>query len=145
MPAKARLAPIADLASHRQRLAEKALADAQRQVAGRREMLAQLSRFRDDYDTAQQRAEVGARSVAALRDFEHFLARLDQAVHQQRRELTEAQAVSTQLRTALRDATARAEGLKLVLERAADLERRRDDAREQRLLDELASFAYLRR
>ncbi|MEM9385969.1 MAG: flagellar export protein FliJ [Pseudomonadota bacterium] len=143
--AKQRLEPVADLAEHQRMQAEMALAQAQRQVHSRTQMLAQLRTFRDTYDQGHVRAQVGARSMAALRDFEHFLERLDQAIEQQRIELAETRAAATELRQSLQAATTRADSLQLVLERAQSLAHRRHEAHEQELLDELACVAAARK
>ncbi|MEO0421407.1 MAG: flagellar export protein FliJ [Pseudomonadota bacterium] len=140
-----RLAPVADLAKHQQLQAEKALAKAQREVQSRTQMLTQLRTFRDGYDQGPIRAQVGARSMAALRDFECFLERLDQAIEQQRTELAQTRSAANELRQALRAATTRADSLQLVMDRAQDLIRRRDETREQQLLDELACMAAARK
>lgn len=143
--AKQRLAPVADLAKHQQLQAEKALAEAQRQVQSRTQLLTQLRTFRDGYDQGPMRAQVGSRSMAALRDFECFLDRLDQAIEQHRTELAQSRTAANELRRALRAATTRADSLQLVMDRAEDLARRRDESREQQLLDELACLGAARR
>ncbi len=145
MARKQRLAPVANLARHQQLMAEKALADAHRQVNSRKDMLTQLQSFRAQYDQGDYRSQVGARSMAALRDFESFLERLDLAIEQQRQELAQTELAAKELHLALQTATTRAESLQLVLERSQALAQRRDEAREQQLLDELATMGALRR
>lgn len=144
MPAKHRLDAVATLARHRQRLAEKALAQAEISMQTRRQTLEQLRRFRDDYDRHDHPRRSSVVSSHLMRDYHHFIQRLDDAITEQMRELEQSDGVLAELRRVLQAATTRAESLDLVIARSHDLAQQRDRAAEQRLLDELATLGSAR-
>lgn len=141
MTRRHRLDPVAALARHRQHLAEKSFGQAQAALQARRQTLAQLQLFRDDYDRTDRTTLATGMSAAALQDYQQFLQRLDQAIAQQQTEIAQAEAAMAGLREALRSATTRAESLDLAIAHQRERIERLQRNGEQKLLDELAARA----
>jgi flagellar export protein FliJ len=139
-----RLDLVAGLARHKRLTAEKALADSQREVQRRRDTLAQLCSFRDEYDSPARRDRAGTISVTVLQEYDEFRDKLALAIAQQRKELIEAEQAAAGLRTALAAATQRAETLDMAVDRYRRLADRHQADSEQRLLDEIATLSASR-
>lgn len=122
----------------REEQAAQKLADSQRHLSDQQQRLNSLSQFRDEY--AQQFTQVGRQGMGAsqLRDYQAFLAKLDNAVKQQERMVEVAVSdVETRKRVWLntRNETRKANTL---LDRYLYQEQRQEDRREQKDSDERA-------
>jgi flagellar export protein FliJ len=140
-----RLDIVADLARHRRLAAERALADAKRDLAARRETYEQLCGFRGEYDSPARRGRAGALSPGALQDYDRFRARLDIAVTEQARQLQEAEGAARALEQALADAAQRSESLEAAVDHYQRVASRESLRREQQLIDEIATLNATRR
>jgi len=134
----ARLAPVVEMAETAERQAAQRLGHFQGQVNLAEAKLAELDRFRSDYQ--QQWINNGSRGVSGqwLMNYQRFLNQLETAVAQQRQSLTWHQNNLKNARTQWQKAYARVEGLRKLVQRYLIEARNLEDKREQRLLDELS-------
>jgi len=134
----ARLAPVVEMAEATERKAVQRLGHFQGQVRLAETKLAELEKFRSDYQ--QQWIRNGSKGVSGqwLMGYQRFLTQLETAVGQQRKSLAWHENNLVTARTAWQQAYARVEGLRKLVQRYIDEARAQDDRREQRLLDELS-------
>lgn len=134
----ARLAPVVEMAESVERKAAQRLGHFQGQVNLAEAKLAELERFRSDYQ--QQWITNGSRGVSGqwLMNYQRFLNQLETAVAQQRQSLTWHQNNLNNARGVWQKAYARVEGLRKLVQRYLVEARQLEDKREQRLLDELS-------
>ena len=134
----ARLAPVVEMAESVERKAAQRLGHFQGQVNLAEAKLAELERFRSDYQ--QQWISNGSRGVSGqwLMNYQRFLNQLETAVAQQRQSLTWHQNNLNHARGVWQKAYARVEGLRKLVQRYLVEARQLEDKREQRLLDELS-------
>jgi flagellar FliJ protein len=133
-----RLAPVVEMAEKVERAAVQRLGHFQGQVRLAEAKLAELDRFRSDYQ--QQWITNGSQGVSGqwLMNYQRFLNQLETAVAQQRKSLAWHENNLVTARTAWQQAYARVEGLRKLVQRYIDEARALEDKREQRLLDELS-------
>lgn len=138
MSRAARLAPVVEMAESTERKAAQRLGHFQGQVNLAEAKLAELERFRNDYQ--QQWISNGSRGVSGqwLLNYQRFLNQLETAVGQQRQSLAWHQNNLTNARATWQQAYARVEGLRKLVQRYILEARQLEDKREQRLLDELS-------
>ncbi|MCO7634363.1 flagella biosynthesis chaperone FliJ [Pseudomonas guariconensis] len=134
----ARLAPVVEIAEEAERKAAQRLGHFQQQVVQAQAKLAELERFREDYQ--QQWINRGGQGVNGswLVNYQRFLGQLEAAMTQQRQSLTWHQNNLNGARDTWQQAYARVEGLRKLVQRYMDEARRAEDKREQKLLDELS-------
>lgn len=134
----ARLAPVVEIAEEAERKAAQRLGHFQQQVVQAQAKLAELERFREDYQ--QQWINRGGQGVNGswLVNYQRFLGQLEAAMTQQRQSLTWHQNNLNGARDTWQQAYARVEGLRKLVQRYRDEARRAEDKREQKLLDELS-------
>ncbi|EAR20654.1 flagellar export protein FliJ [Nitrococcus mobilis] len=133
-----RMEPIHHLASARATELAQAYA-AQRELLDQEgERMAQLRGFRREYE--QKLTVSGGQGIDAyrLRDYNAFLARIDQAIGHQQQSLTHLAAEVEELRRTWLDQWGNARALEQLVARYRRTEQRADAVREQRLNDALA-------
>ncbi|MDF3936927.1 flagellar export protein FliJ [Pseudomonas citronellolis] len=133
-----RLAPVVEMALKAEREVARQLGLAQNQMLQAQRKLAELERFRADYQN--QWIERGKQGVSGqwLLDYQRFLAQLETAVEQQNRSLAWHQDVVDKARAAWAEKYARLEGLRKLVERYREEARLLADKQEQKQLDEFA-------
>ncbi|MED5607227.1 MULTISPECIES: flagellar export protein FliJ [unclassified Pseudomonas] len=133
-----RLAPVVEMALKAEREAARQLGVAQGQLLQAQRKLAELERFRADYQ--QQWIDRGRQGVSGqwLLDYQRFLAQLESAVEQQNRSLAWHQDVVEKARATWAEKYARLEGLRKLVERYREEARLLADKQEQKQLDEFA-------
>jgi flagellar protein FliJ len=124
-----RIIPVRRLADDAERGKAILLAQAQRQ---------QLSRYREDYAASFQARAASGCGVATLRDFQLFLARLQDAVRQQETHVQGARDVVQETTRQWRKSAQRAKTLDAVVDRWQLEETRDQDRRQQLATDERA-------
>lgn len=134
----ARLAPVVDLAEKTERSAAQRVGHFQGQVRLSQTKLAELDRYREDYQAQWQ--TYGSKGVSGqwLMNYQRFLNQLETAVAQQKQSLVWHQKNLDNARAAWQQAYARVEGLRKLVQRYIDEARQLEDKREQKLLDELS-------
>jgi flagellar FliJ protein len=133
-----RLAPVVDMAEKAERAAVQRLGHFQGQVRVAENKLAELERFRHEYQL--QWIDKGGRGVSGqwLINYQSFLNQLETAVAQQQKSLAWHQENLDKARGAWQQCYARVEGLRKLVQRYIDEARQLEDKREQKLLDELS-------
>lgn len=134
----ARLAPVVEMAENAERQAAQRLGQFQQQVSLAQVKLAELDRFREDYQL--QWIDRGGQGVSGswLVNYQRFLGQLESAMTQQRQSLAWHQNNLNNARGTWQQAYARVEGLRKLVQRYLDEARLIEDKREQKLLDELS-------
>jgi flagellar FliJ protein len=133
-----RLAPVVDMAERDEREAARLLGQCQGQLAKVQTQLADLERYRDDYQ--QQWSEQGRQGVSGqwLINYQRFLSQFEVAIDQQRNSLEWHRDNLNKARDHWQQRYARLEGLRKLVLRYLQEARQLEDKREQKLLDELA-------
>ncbi|MCO3751102.1 flagellar export protein FliJ [Pseudomonas aeruginosa] len=134
----ARLAPVVDMASKAERDAATQLGRWQQQLLAAQQKLAELERYRNDYQ--QQWISQGQKGVSGqwLMNYQRFLSQLETAVAQQANSVTWHREAVDKARLNWQERYARLEGLRKLVERYLEEARQAEDKREQKQLDELA-------
>ncbi|HCG1337343.1 TPA: flagella biosynthesis chaperone FliJ [Pseudomonas aeruginosa] len=134
----ARLAPVVDMASKAERDAATLLGRCQQQLLAAQQKLAELERYRNDYQ--QQWISQGQKGVSGqwLMNYQRFLSQLETAVAQQANSVTWHREAVDKARLNWQERYARLEGLRKLVERYLEEARQAEDKREQKQLDELA-------
>ncbi len=134
----ARLAPVVDMASKAERDAAAQLGRCQQQLLAAQQKLAELERYRNDYQ--QQWISQGQKGVSGqwLMNYQRFLSQLETAVAQQANSVTWHREAVDKARLNWQERYARLEGLRKLVERYLEEARQAEDKREQKQLDELA-------
>jgi flagellar FliJ protein len=133
-----RLQPVQKLVDENERRVAQSLAALERRLSDAETKLAELQRYRQEYET-----QFGARAglgigATELRDYQAFLARLSEAVRQQNSLVQRARIERDLERTRWQEAATRAKAVDHVIERWHDEDRRALDRRDQRESDERA-------
>ncbi|QBL28549.1 flagella biosynthesis chaperone FliJ [Pseudomonas aeruginosa] len=134
----ARLAPVVDMASKAERDAATQLGRCQQRLLAAQQKLAELERYRNDYQ--QQWISQGQKGVSGqwLMNYQRFLSQLETAVAQQANSVTWHREAVDKARLNWQERYARLEGLRKLVERYLEEARQAEDKREQKQLDELA-------
>ena len=133
-----RLAPVQRVLGQTEQQRARDLGEARQRLVAAETKLQDLQQYRQDYERVfQQRATTG-QSVMALRDFQVFLARLDQAIQQQGQVAEAARGDVAGRTTRWQSAARQVKAVDSVVGRWQGEERRADDRREQKDTDERA-------
>lgn len=100
------LITLVNLAEHHNESATRKLGQLNQQELGAQQQLETLLEFRHDYQTQMRQSTEAGISPTALRNFQQFIYKLDEAIAQQRRQVENSKA-STQLGRDEFDATRR--------------------------------------
>jgi flagellar FliJ protein len=133
-----RIIPVRRLADDAERGKAILLAQAQRQLLSAEGKLHELRRYREDYAASFQARAASGCGVATLRDFQLFLARLQDAVRQQETHVQGARDVVQETTRQWRKSAQRAKTLDAVVDRWQLEETRDQDRRQQLATDERA-------
>ncbi|MBG6485939.1 flagella biosynthesis chaperone FliJ [Pseudomonas aeruginosa] len=134
----ARLAPGVAMARKAERDAATPRGRCQQQLLAAQQKLAELERYRNDYQ--QQWISQGQKGVSGqwLMNYQRFLSQLETAVVQQANSVTWHREAVDKARLNWQERYARLEGLRKLVERYLEEARQAEDKREQKQLDELA-------
>jgi flagellar FliJ protein len=139
-----RLGPVQQVLEHSEQVRAREFGEAQRRLAEAEAKLAELSSYHGEYLQAyRKRAEDGTR-VNSLRDFQAFLARLEQALSQQENVVAQAREAVQSRRSNWQGAARDVKAVESVVDRWRSAEARAADRREQKESDERAQQAALR-
>jgi flagellar FliJ protein len=133
-----RLEPVHDLALEAERVAARRLAEAEREASDSQQRLAQLEHYEREYRAGLQQRVADGIGAAGLRDYQAFLARLGEAVAQQRNAVARAVGERNDAREHWLASTTRRRAVGKVIEQVEADDRRATERREQRELDERA-------
>lgn len=133
-----RLKPVQDIVEDAQRKLQQSFAVAQRQLAQAEAKLAELERYCEEYRKQFAERALKGMDAPGLRDYQVFLARLNEAIRQQQAIVARARAERDAERQRWQSAQIRAKALGHVVEQWRLEEQRVQDRREQRDSDERA-------
>lgn len=133
-----RLEPVQNVAEEAERRLAQSLAAFERRVSQAETKLSELEHYRAEYE--KQFSQRAGRGIGAidLRDYQAFLARLGEAIRQQRTIAERARIERDAEKQRWQDAARRAKALDHLTEKWQSEERRLADRREQRDSDERA-------
>jgi flagellar FliJ protein len=114
------------------------LANSERQVSESEAKLAELGSYREAYLRDFANRAGGGMTAARARDYQAFLARLDEALREQAEVVARARAARTELLAKWRGAAQHTAAVDRALQRGLTEERRRLERREQSDTDERA-------
>lgn len=133
-----RMAPVQKVLDQKEKDRARELGEAQTRYSQAEAKLNDLEQYRRDYEQAfQQRARSG-QPARALRDFQVFLARLDQAIQQQRQIVAATRQDVSGHSTRWQSAARKVKAVDSVVDRWQGEERRAEHRREQKETDERA-------
>jgi len=133
-----RLQPVQSLVDDKERRLAQSLAAYEKKLTDAQRKCQELERYREEYE--KQFMDTAARGigVTGLRDYQAFLARLNEAVRQQQSVVARALAERDAERTRWQEMARKAKALDHVVEQWNTEERRARDRREQLETDERA-------
>jgi flagellar FliJ protein len=132
------MAPVQRVLGQNEQQRARDLGESQQRLAAAEKKLQDLHEYRQDYERSfNERARAG-QPVTALRDFQVFLARLDQAIEQQRQIVEASRGDVAGHTTRWQSAARQVKAVDSVVGRWQDEERRAGDRREQKDTDERA-------
>jgi flagellar FliJ protein len=133
-----RFEPVREIAQNAERSCAARVAGMERRLAEAERREQELRRYRQEYQTSfQTRATIGL-EIRSLREYQSFLARLGVAIATQQELLDQLRTDCERERLELRQAITRRQALGKVIERVHVEERRTEDRRIQREVDERA-------
>ncbi|HEX7013766.1 MAG TPA: flagellar export protein FliJ [Steroidobacteraceae bacterium] len=133
-----RIKPVQTLVEDAERKLQRSLAGAQRQLVQAEAKLAELERYCEEYRKQFAERALKGMDAPGLRDYQVFLARLNEAIRQQQAIVARARAERDAERQRWQRAATRAKALGHVVEQWRIEEQRIQDRREQREIDERA-------
>lgn len=134
------LSPVERLAEQRREEAGRQLAQHEGQLRQEEHRLRELIQYRQDY--CARIVNSGAIDAARLQDFNAFLARLDEAVLQQRQSISKQQRKVSSARAVWLQAWQAHRTMNHVVEKRREEERRMEEAQEQKEADETARLLF---
>lgn len=135
-PRSQRLQRVTDLAGRRTDEAANVLAGCLQMLDAARQQLQELEQFRHEYAQAPTAPGQPGMSVAELRNRQQFVARIDQAIIQQRQEIQQHTRHLAQARAAWIQSRSRSAALETVTERYRSREQASEERAEQAAQDE---------
>ena len=136
MHSSKRLEPVANLAKQNEKIAAREHGDMLNAFQQQQHQLDELIAYRKQYFEKFQRAGETGLSIVQLRDYHLFLAKLDQAINQQRQQVMQDQSACQQSQEKWIDRRSRSKMIDKVVEHRADQEALAEQHREQREIDD---------
>ena len=140
-----RLQPLHELVGQNEMNCAMRLAESERKGGEAEQRLADLLRYRQEYEQTFHAQASGGAPMRGLRQQQIFIARLGEAVRAQQALLEQLRAECTAARAQWREAATRKQAVGKVIEKARLEEHMKDARRQQRELDELAGQRRVRR
>jgi flagellar FliJ protein len=140
-----RMQPVVKVAATREQEAARQLGECRRVVDEREARLAELIAYQGEYTERFQANSEGGMDMARLQDFRVFLAKLNEAIEQQRRLVERAHHDYHAKKSFWFSKRSHALAIDKVVERFEKDERRDDDRREQHDLDERSGQQHQRK
>ncbi len=141
-----RLKVVLELEQRREQAALEQFQAAQELLRQQTDRLSQLERYQGEYqDQLRNDGATGPIPVSRLQTGHAFISQLGQAIAGQYRQIEKARRDFEQAREQWQKAWERREGMARFIETCRERERREDDRREQKALDEAASQQFARR
>ena len=138
-----RMNPVVKVAESREQAAARILGEAQQQLTRQEQRLDELMAYRDQYSQQFQQSSGMGMGVARLQDYRVFLARLNEAIEQQKQVIVRCRQDCERQRCHWLSSRTRTQALGKVVERYQREERRAVERREQHDSDERAQRPLL--
>ncbi|MGH8145813.1 MAG: flagellar export protein FliJ [Rhodanobacteraceae bacterium] len=135
-PRSERLQRVADIAGKHTDEAANAMAERIRGLEAAKRQLDELKQFRHDYELQPNPSQGSGVTVAELLNRQQFIARIDDAIAQQRREIEQHTRNVAKARAAWLESRSRSAALDTVTQRYRDREQAGEERAEQAALDE---------
>lgn len=139
-----RMGVVKQATAHQEREHAERVAVAERHVVEMEEKLAALERYRKEYEAGFAQRASGGLDISTGRDFQTFLARLSEALEQQRGLVEQARAAHQTTIEAWREAAKRAHVVDTLAGRWKVEETRAESRRDQRDSDEISQQRHSR-
>lgn len=137
-----RLEVVGEVLQDREDDRAKQLRAAEAAAQAEEQRLTELIGYRDDYQQSLVAKQRSGMSAPLLRDFQAFLAKLEQAIAQQRERVANARRARDGDHQSWREAATKSAAVDALVTRCRTEERKQEDQREQRASDERALRAY---
>ncbi|MEZ5542628.1 MAG: flagellar export protein FliJ [Pseudomonadota bacterium] len=137
-----RMKPALELAQEHLRAAALKLADAQFRLEQKQQKLRELESYRDEYMQGLLRKSRDGLHIVQMKDYNLFLDKLNQAIHQQHRVLEGVRVEVEHCARQWREEQVRVNALNKVIERKLETERREADRLEQLETNEHARIRW---
>lgn len=139
-----RLQPVAAIAERKEKDAASALGEARQAVSIEEKRFQDLVQYRQEYISDFQRKGRAGLTGAAIKQFQSFLLRLDQAVEQQRERIQGAQTQVTGKVAQWQQKLGQSRALGQVVNQLSQQEQHERDKKDQRSLDDRAAHGIRR-
>lgn len=133
------LQPLLDLMQNRADEATRRLGRLIAAEQSARSRLQLLEQYREEYAQRYREAAVGGLTPAALRNFQDFLARIDDAIEQQGKAVADSERSTAAGQTAWQEQNKRLKAIDTLADRHEARERYRENRQEQKEQDEYAA------
>ncbi len=133
-----RFKPVQRISGDREQKAAQALGDSRRALEAQQKKLEELEQYRHDYYRQYERAGSAGLTAAKLMELQRFLASLNQAIEQQRRQIQMAEQACQRQEALWLQARGKAKAVDKVAERMREDERLQQQRRDQKESDEFA-------
>lgn len=140
-----RLGVVLALEERKEQEALERMGQAREQMEQHATQVASLNRYQQEYRDQIRESQHGVVPVSRLQAWQAFIAQLDQVILQQQKQLSQAEAVYEARREEWQRAWERRRGMEKYIETCRQQERRAQDLQEQKLSDEAAGRAFVRR
>ncbi|WP_144822258.1 flagellar export protein FliJ [Marinobacter piscensis] len=140
-----RLGVVLALEERKEQEALERMGQAREQMEQHTTQVASLNRYQQEYRDQIRESQHGVVAVSRLQAWQAFIAQLDQVILQQQKQLSQAEAAYEARRDEWQRAWERRRGMEKYIETCRQQERRAQDLQEQKLSDEAAGRAFVRR
>ena len=140
-----RLQTVLSLEKRKEQEALERMGEARDQAEAHREQVLNLEQYQQEYRNQIRASQQGVVSVARLQAWQAFIGQLDQVIAQQEKQLQQAEQIFEARRQEWLQAWERRRGMEKYIETCRQQEQREQDLREQKLADEAAGRAFVRR
>lgn len=134
-----RFNPIIRLADNREQQAASIMGQSLRDLELQKQRLDELSSYREDYSKRLTAAGREGVSINQMNDYRRFITKINEAITQQRRKITQSELEYEQRRMLWSSLHSQTRALDKIAGRFRDAERRQDELKEQKILDESVS------
>ncbi len=140
-----RLAVVLDLEERKEQEALEKMGEARNRYEAQQEQIDNLNRYQQEYREQIRQNQQGVVPVARLQAWQAFIAQLDQVLRQQQQQLDILAERLDESRRQWQEAWERRRGMEKYIETCRRQEQREQDLKEQKLADEAAGRAFVRR
>jgi flagellar FliJ protein len=140
-----RLQTVLALEKRKEQEALERMGEARDQAEAHREQVKNLEQYQQEYRNQIRASQQGVVPVARLQAWQAFIAQLDQVIAQQEKQLQQAEQLFEARRQEWLQAWERRRGMEKYIETCRQQEQREQDLREQKIADEAAGRAFVRR